>query len=68
MATQPMEINENIHLPQQNYYSWKRGEHKSPKSTDGNMGTSASLRKFKEFLPSKRKKNDDVLFLLYMPP
>lgn len=46
MATQPMEINENIYLQQQNYSSSRWREHKSPKSTYGSMDTSASLRKF----------------------
>lgn len=46
----------------------KVGGHNFKKFIGGSMGTSTFCVKFMEFLPKKRKKNDDVFSLSFMPP
>jgi hypothetical protein len=66
--SQPMELKERNHLPNK-HQSSPRWE--SPYSKALVIGAWEHLilyAKFMDFLPNKRKKNDDMFFLTYMPP
>ena len=68
LESQPMELKERNHLPNKHQSSpmWE-----IPYSKALVIGAWEHLilyAKFMDFLPNKRKKNDDMVFLTYMPP
>ena len=66
--SQPMEFKERNHLSKKYQSSPRWGSPYSKALVIGAWEHLILYVKFMDFLPNKRKKNDDMFFLTYMPP